>query len=76
MRAKRRAAVQRMRDRVRRFVSWWHTIWPDEQEWLEGYIRQAADTRHPCSGRCCGNPRKWHGEKTLQERRAEQPEEE
>lgn len=22
-----------------------------------------------CSGRCCGNPRKWFGEVTIQERR-------
>lgn len=28
--------------------------------------------KHPamCSSLCCGNPRKWFGEKTVQERRA------
>ncbi len=27
-------------------------------------------TPHPCSGLCCGNARKWLGERTVQERRA------
>lgn len=30
-------------------------------------------TRTPCSCRMRGNPRKWHGEPTLQERRAVEP---
>jgi hypothetical protein len=29
-------------------------------------------TRVPCSGPCCGNPRRWWGEKTRQERRMEE----
>lgn len=25
-----------------------------------------------CSGPCCGNPRRWFGEKTIQEKRADE----
>lgn len=32
------------------------------------------DTPTPCSCWMCGNPRRHFGEKTIQERRAEQPE--
>jgi hypothetical protein len=32
-----------------------------------GYFRKV---RKPCSGPCCGNPRKWFGELTIQELRA------
>jgi len=39
--------------------------------WLEAdgevAIRKNAVTPHPCSGACCGNPRKWFGEETHQE---------
>lgn len=27
------------------------------------------NTAHMCSGMCCGNPRKWFGELSMQERR-------
>jgi len=36
-----------------------------------GWIGKYWDTPAPCSGSCCGNPRRWFGEKTAQERRAE-----
>jgi hypothetical protein len=36
------------------------------------YIGIAVSTPKTCSGPCCGNPRKWWGEKTIQERRIEQ----
>ncbi len=29
-----------------------------------------ANTPHPCSGYCCGNPRKWFGSLTMQEKRS------
>ena len=32
-----------------------------------GYFRKV---RKPCSGPCCGNPRKWFGELTIQELKA------
>jgi hypothetical protein len=33
-------------------------------------VRKNAITPHPCSSYCCGNPRKWFGDLTLQEQRA------
>jgi hypothetical protein len=30
-----------------------------------------ADHPTACSGWCCGNPRRWYGERTRQERRAD-----
>jgi hypothetical protein len=30
-----------------------------------------ADYPTLCSGWCCGNPRRWHGERTRQERRSD-----
>ncbi len=39
----------------------------------DGPIAQRLlQTRVPCSGPCCGNPRRWWGEKTRQERRMEE----
>lgn len=32
-------------------------------------LRGMQNTRHRCSGYCCGNPRKWFGEKSIQEKR-------
>lgn len=46
--------------------------WGYGQEWITpAAIGRAGTTRCPCSSYCCGNPRKWFGEKTMQERRAE-----
>ncbi len=36
----------------------------------ERWVRRSAATPHPCSGPCCGNPRRWFGEETMQERRS------
>ena len=33
------------------------------------WLGKMVQTPHPCSGMCCGNPRKWWGEITRQERR-------
>jgi len=35
----------------------------DDGEIAQGLFK----TRTPCSGMCCGNPRKWYGERTRQE---------
>lgn len=34
------------------------------------YASSRVETPKPCSCFMCGNPRKWFGEKTVQERRA------
>lgn len=33
--------------------------------------QKLADNLQTCSGACCGNPRRWFGERTAQERRME-----
>lgn len=35
------------------------------------WARYGRDNRTGCSGPCCGNPRKWFKELTMQERRAD-----
>lgn len=57
-RARRRRDLQRMKARCRR-------IYPHDER------ASCANHLHPCSGPCCGNPRKWWGELTMQERRSE-----
>lgn len=48
------------------YTSWWL---PEEVTpfWLGFH----ASTPKPCSGSCCGNQRKWFGEKPIQERKAD-----
>ena len=38
-------------------------------ELKDAQLAKVIDTPHPCSSYCCGNPRKWFGEVTMQERR-------
>ena len=35
--------------------------------------QKLADNLQTCSGHCCGNPRKWFGERTAQELRNDPP---
>lgn len=46
------------------------SYWGDRDEGLEPR-RLGAVVQHPCICSCwmCGNPRKWFGERTIQERR-------
>ena len=75
MRAARRAALDRIRAKVRQWVARWEGPWwtPERRE---AYVRRSTETRAACSCPMCGNPRKWFDRKTLQERRAAQPEQE
>ena len=43
----------------------------DLQEYLHQFGKSHADNMTPCSCWMCGNPRKWHGEKTLDEKVAD-----
>lgn len=63
-RAQRERAIARARRRAS--ATGWGGHDPHREEW----IRKNAITPHPCSSYCCGNPRKWFGELTWQERRA------
>ena len=53
---------------------WRAVALPFDVEYLadDGPLEQAMRfTRVPCSGPCCGNPRRHFGERTPQERRAD-----
>jgi hypothetical protein len=73
--AYRRHHAARIKQRVRSYLVC------DESDPASGHrptddprrIGMMARTRKPCSGPCCGNPRKWWGERTVQERRWGQP---
>ena len=39
-------------------------------------LSKAVDTPHPCSGCCCGNPRKHFDSLTIQERKVKEAERE
>ena len=56
------------RDRLKsnRKHYWFGDTWPMDSRQLGMVI----STPHMCSGYCCGNPRKWFGELTIQERKA------
>jgi hypothetical protein len=62
--------AQRRHDRARirnaREFYWSYT----RQEPMSAGSRNAViDTPHPCSGWCCGNPRRWFGDRSLSEQR-------
>lgn len=68
-RAYRRYQLRRMRRRGFELFRWWvFYSTEDAKEMAQMY----AITRHRCSAVCCGNPRKWFGEKTMQEREADE----
>lgn len=64
-RAQRERAIARAERRASA-LNWW-----DHNEDRTAWIRRSAVTPHPCSNYCCGNPRKWFGDSTLQEQRAD-----
>ena len=66
MRAKRRHEKQRAiaRTRAHFLMRSWNEI-----ENLTYYVTRHADNEARCSCAMCGNPRKWGGEKTIQEMR-------
>jgi len=64
-RAERRHQKFRIRERARRIMRLWGTANFDN-------VVRCAENLCTCSGYCCGNPRKWFGEKTLQEKRADE----
>ena len=59
-RAKRRIAKAKMKKRARELYPW---AGKRAEKW--------ADNLALCSRYCCGNPRKWFHEKTLQEKKAD-----
>lgn len=59
----------RMRERAKRHLMSWAFF---SREDAIKQVRYMADNMKMCSGPCCGNPRKWFGEKTIQERKAKE----
>lgn len=57
----RRHHLQRMKQKARRVGN---------ERGLPGNYDKLYNHLAHCSGPCCGNPRRWFGEKTMQERRA------
>ena len=44
----------------------------DDAAWVRATLGALRKLTCACSGPCCGNPRKWFGQRTIQERRAMQ----
>lgn len=54
--------------------SYWGRIWGSAyyEPLTERQLGMLLSTTHLCSGVCCGNPRRWLGERTIQEQRTYQ----
>lgn len=71
-RALRRSHRDRIRARTRRIVlTWSGCSRPESREAYLAKVPYLAENRQACSCPVCGNPRRWFGEPTRQERRAE-----
>ena len=68
-RALKRHHARRNKKKVRYYYMYWYDL-DDVPTPRQNGIN--ARTKHPCSGACCGNPRRHFGELTMQERRANQ----
>ena len=61
------------RRRIEEFRRRYRNRWEMDDEWITPFrLGFTANTPHPCSGPCCGNPRKWWNDKTRQEKRADE----
>jgi hypothetical protein len=68
-RATRRAQKERNKARIRKaIVSTWSC--GDDPAWVERTVARMANHGKLCSCYMCGNPRRHHGELTMQERRS------
>ncbi|WP_407529417.1 hypothetical protein [Methylobacterium oryzisoli] len=62
-RSERRHHLRRMKDKAVRVYGRYDKRDPKRHEAIANHLAH-------CSGPCCGNPRRWFGEMTMQERRA------
>lgn len=70
-RGTRRQQKERNKQRWRRKVlDTWYGM-REGSEWLDRTVNRLAGHGKLCSCHMCGNPRRHHGEKTMQERRAD-----
>lgn len=75
-RGERRSQKERNKQRWRRkILDTWYDARSD-QSWLDRMVNKLAGHGKLCSCYACGNPRRHFDEKTMQEKRADQPTEE
>jgi len=60
------------RKRARRLARIYRARWEDSYPDWDELVRGIRHTRVPCSCTMCGNPRRHFGERTVQERRADE----
>lgn len=65
--ARRRHHYKRLQKKRRRFWLVWDLF--NRFDHNPRTLGMLTRTPHPCSGNCCGNPRKYFNQKTIQERR-------
>lgn len=68
-RAYRREAERNKKRKVRTILERWWKTGTGVPEITEYDIGRLAHATTPCSGPCCGNPRKHFGQRTVQEKR-------
>lgn len=70
-RALRRHHAERLKNARK---SYWGRIWGSAyyEPLTNRQLGMLLNTPHLCSGLCCGNPRRWLGERTVQELRFSQ----
>lgn len=56
--------------KVAEVTAWVKDYWSTSGDMVV-HAKKRATTPQSCSGHCCGNPRKWFGEPTMQEKRAD-----
>jgi hypothetical protein len=64
-----RAWRRRQQARIKARIAAWPWVACEDLAADPIWLGKMVQTPHPCSGMCCGNPRKWWGEMTRQERR-------
>ena len=66
----RRHHIERIKKQVaRRIRAMWRTNTDAADD--DAFLGRMVTTRVSCSGPCCGNPRRWYGQGTRQERLAD-----
>ena len=67
----RRFQKERVRNNVEKWARFSGILNFRTEDEIKEWICKSTDTPHPCSAHCCGNPRKWFGQRTIQELKAD-----
>jgi hypothetical protein len=57
--------------KVEQVTAWVKDYWSSPDKDMSVHAKKRAVHPQSCSGHCCGNPRRWFGEATRQEKRAD-----